>query len=150
MIWAVVIIGGILVFAAIASQSKKAGEAQEKAELNELSKSRVDAYQDYLRRTSDNAEIKAMTDNELKDYLSSTMRDYTKGIKDASSTYQGVFWIALFVCVVAFSATELWGFLFPPLAVGKWAYDQHKKAVKKLEAEIAGKGLELSRLKIEQ
>jgi len=150
MIWAVVIIGGILVFAAISSQSKKAGEAQEKAEQSELSKSRIEAYQDYLRRTSDNAEIKAMTDNELKDYLSSTMRDYTKGIKDASSTYQGVFWIALFVCVVAFSATELWGLLFPPLAVGKWAYDKHKKTVQELETNITNKGLDISRLMVEK
>lgn len=81
MVW-VLIIGGLFVVAAISYSSKKASEVQERAEHGELFAARAEAYQDYLRRTSDNKEFKAMTDNELKEFIFSAMRDYNKKLNE--------------------------------------------------------------------
>jgi len=150
MIWLALIIVVVIIFAAVSSSNKKAAEAQEKAELGELSKSRIQAYQDYLRRTSTDKKIKAMTDNELQDYLSSTMREYTKRKKEASDTYQGCFWITAIICAILASVTEIVALLFPPIAIGMWAYKQYNAVVKVVENRVNEKGLDLSRMTVEE
>lgn len=151
MIWAVVIVGGLIFISAISSMSKKTEEAQKSAEYMELSKSKVDAYADYLRRTSSDEEIKAMTDNELREYLHTAIRNFNNDGKNME-TIAGFIWVVLagLGIILAF-AREEWGPLvfFGIVAttiylVTVWVSD------KKREEKYRGKGFDPERLNIEQ
>jgi preprotein translocase subunit YajC len=151
MIWAVVIIGGILVFAAISSASKKTEEAQKNAEFNTLLKTRVDAYQDYLRRTASSAEIKAMTDNELREYLQNNIRSFNKEKKSEMSGAGFIGAAIVFVGMMLAAGQQKWEPLILLGIVGAGVtmfiiWKTEKKRTEKYRA----KGFDPERLTIEQ
>ncbi len=151
MIWAVVIIGGILIFAGISSMSKKTEEAQKNTEFNDLLKTRAEAYQDYLRRTASNAEIKAMTDNELREHLQNNIRSFNKEKNSAVNGVGAVWAISLMAGVIIASAQEKWAPLIFLGIVGTGfamfiAWIIEKNRTEKYRA----KGFDPERLNIEQ
>ena len=76
MIFVFGIIALVVVIFIFASASSSAKEAQEKVEHNHALGMRVEAYCDYLRRTSEEKEIQEMSDKELYNFISRIAQNY--------------------------------------------------------------------------
>ena len=81
MIWILGILGAIVLLTVLSNLSnaaKKVEEAQKVSAQNELIKSRTEAYADFLRRTSEDSELKKMSDNELREHVQTNIRGFHK------------------------------------------------------------------------
>lgn len=151
MIWAFGIIAVILILSAVSRTSKATEEAQKNAEFNDLSNKRTEAYHDYLRRTSDQSEFSAMSDGELKEFLSTNIREFNKE-KDGLQT------VAVFVGlagwfgggVFALFQSEWWPFIVVGVLATIGAVVVFQKGSEALNKNYIAKGLDIERLKIEQ
>lgn len=151
MAWVIGVLVVLFIIGAMSSAASKTEEIQKKIEFNEIAKTRVDAYVDYLRRTSSRADFSRMTDLELRDLIGQKIRNYksqTSGATSISgfalflgmcfSAWQGVAersWAVFFV----FSVMSLFGAVVMVMFF-----------TKRIDKEFENAGFEPERLKVEE
>ena len=151
MIWIIGFIVVVLILGAISSVAETAGKAQKSAEFNSLLNVRVDAYQDYLRRTPEGERYEDMSNNELKELLATTIRQYKKEEKNSrifpAIMSVGAVGFSLFVGIAEQNliAGVVLGLLSGILG-NAWL---NKRARRDLEKKYRQKGFDVDRLRID-
>lgn len=151
MAWVIGIVVVLIIIGAISSAASKNEEVQKKVEFNEMARSRVDAYVDYLRRTSNRTEFARMTDLELKDMIGQKVRAYKSQTSGASSIGGFVFFLgACFatwqgIAKESWGAFFIWGVIAIAVAVGLIMF-----LTKQIDNEFRTAGFEPERLKVEE
>ena len=151
MAWVIGIVVALIIISAISSATSKNEEVQKKLEFNEMAKIRVDAYVDYLRRTSMRPEFSRMTDLELKDIISQKIRAYKS--QKSGATNIGGFVLFAGACFAGWQgATERsWGTFLVWLVVAvAGAVALIMFFTKRIDKEFEEAGFEPERLKVEE
>lgn len=152
MVWVFVIIGVLIVIGLFSSAStekeaiQNADAAQKRAEYDARTKSRAEAYADYLRRTEP-AQHGLKTERELLDEIVTAMRSYQSKI-EAAHRIPGLIAIAGVVggVVMGFRDKEWFSFFFLA-ALGIFAaYKLDQRAVARIQASFKSKGWDPERL----
>ena len=146
MIW-VIIIGGIILVAAISSAGQKVEDAQKAAQADVLMDRRVRAYADYIKRTGASG---GMTDNELCEEISTAMRAY-KRAEDGAAVFPVIlFFLAAGIALLLGLGDGNWSPFLPLVVGGYFAADAlYKRATRKIAATYTEQGWDPERLRIE-
>ena len=108
MLWIVVILVALGLIGAISAVSDQSKENAKKAEFNETTKVRVAAYAEYLKRTSTNSQVTAMTEVELHDLLHTKIPEYKKQSDGASAVGAWILGAGLLLGAIAGFSEESW------------------------------------------
>ena len=103
--WIAIIVIAIVIFTVV-SAGNKTKEAQEKTEFSTRTIERSLAYRDYLRRTSNDPNITAMSDNELNEFIATNIRDYNKQSTDLTKGSGTLGGAAIFAGLVMWGISE--------------------------------------------
>lgn len=151
MVWIIGIVVVIVIIGAISSAASKSEEVQKKTEFNEMARSRVDAYVDFVRRTSNRSEFARMSDLELKDLIGQKIRAYKSQISGAQGICSFILFAGVAVAAWFGVSDRSWSTFFVlgaialTVAVGLLMF-----LTNKINEGFAAAGFDPDRLKIEE
>lgn len=149
--WIIGIIIVVFVVGAVSSAAAKTEEAQKKLQFNEMARTRVDAYVDFLRRTSTRPELSGMSDLELKDMIGQKIRAYKTQTSGASAMGGIVFFAgACFGAWQGMVESSWMPFFFWLVIAGAAGLGAVTFFTRKIDEEFKTAGFEPDRLKIEE
>lgn len=151
MLWIVVILVVLGLIGAISAASDQSKENAKKAELNETTKVRVAAYAEYLKRTSTNSQITAMTEVELHDLLHTTIRDYKKQADGAAALGALIVGAGLLLGIIVGVSEKSWGG-FVVISALSFAFASFvlKKRTAVIDQSFTTQGFDVARLKVSE
>lgn len=153
MTWVIGILVVAVVIFVISGAAEKQKEVQKKEEFNQLASSKTLAYVDYLRRTSSRDEIQQMSDNELRDFVLTNIRQYKADVDDLNNKMAGIIVLCFIVGVVVANLTAEfnWFFILVWLVIGgAGAYKFQNSENPKIASKYESMGLDIERLKVSQ
>lgn len=150
-VWIIGFIVVVVIVGSISSAAKTTEEAQKKVEFNEIAKTRVDAYVDYIRRTSSRSDFNRMSDLELKDMIGQQIRSFKSSVSGAQGISSFVFFGGLVLATILGVSEKSW---ITFIVFGVIAFVAGGGLVafltKKIEDDFRAKGFDPERLKIEE
>ena len=149
MVWVIIIVGIIIVFA-ISSASNKAKEAASKVEATAITTEKSLAYKDYLKRTSQDSEIQSMTDNELNEFIASNMREYNAEANSLEDGFPIIVTIILIGTAFIVGVSESLIPIVAGILLVFWMSYSKKSGMEDLNSKFKAKGLEPDRLRIKK
>lgn len=148
MVWVIAAVCILFVLGRIGSSI---AEAERKNQLNDDKRRKIDAYADYLKRTSAKPELQGMSENEVKEYVHQQMKKYSSNIKSSLWVPGGIFLVAIAIGLgAAFGPDKNWKAMIIIFIIGYAIGEmvaQSKK--KKIDQALIADGLDPVRLKLE-
>ncbi len=160
MIWLMVIIA-VIAFAIMAfSASKNAKAQQTQSEFQISCESRARAYADYLRRTSESAEIKSMGEHEIVEFIAKNIKEYNAELASLDSTGRFIgkifgaallagFFAAYYYWSVEYLAFTVIGGLVGYFVLARLAGAMDRDATEGMVQKYRQRGLDVEQLKLQ-